>query len=90
VNTYRALKGFDEGYFMYCEDIDICYRAKQLATDILYFQDIKAVHLAQHSNRRVFSKHFFWHLKSIARFLLKFTFPKFSGLIGIRNQSKIK
>jgi GT2 family glycosyltransferase len=67
---YRELKGFDEGYFMYCEDIDICYRSLELGHEVTYFPDIRAVHLAKHSNRSVFSKHFYWHVRSVFRFLL--------------------
>ena len=29
-DTYKKLNGFDEKYFMYCEDIDICYRYKKI------------------------------------------------------------
>lgn len=67
---YERLKGFDEGYFMYCEDIDICYRSLMLGHAVTYFPDIRAVHLAKHANRSVFSKHFYWHVKSVIRFLL--------------------
>ncbi|WP_426358473.1 glycosyltransferase family 2 protein [Pseudocolwellia sp. HL-MZ19] len=90
IDSYKALKGFDEGYFMYCEDIDICYRAQQLNLKIDYFSDIKAVHLAQHSNRSIFSKHFIWHIKSIIRFLFKSKTPKLSSFMGLKNNSSIK
>jgi hypothetical protein len=48
---YARLNGFDECYFIYCEDIDICYRSKLL-------------------NRTIFSKHFYWHVSSVIRFLM--------------------
>lgn len=67
---YAALGGFDEKYFMYCEDIDICYRSFQLQIPVMYHPDIKALHLAKHANRAILSKHFYWHLRSALRFLL--------------------
>lgn len=71
VNAYADLKGFDERYFMYCEDIDICYRFyKQFNEKVLFFKDIKGVHLRGLENRKVFSRHFYWHLKSIIRFIV--------------------
>lgn len=69
-SLYRKLGGFDSNYFMYCEDIDICWRSKRLFQEKLTFiPDIKAIHYAQHANRSIFSKHFFWHLNSIFRYL---------------------
>lgn len=67
---YAELDGFDENYFMYCEDIDICYRSHLLGERVLYFPEIKAIHLAKHANRNVVSKHFYWHVKSVIRFLV--------------------
>lgn len=67
---YDLLKGFDEKYFMYCEDIDICYRSSKLKVPVMYHPDIKAIHLAKHANRKIISKHFYWHLRSVLRFLL--------------------
>lgn len=67
---YKALNGFDEGYFMYCEDIDICLRANLLHDcQLTYFPEIKALHLAAHENRKIFSKHFVWHVRSMLRYL---------------------
>ena len=67
---YMKLGGFDEGYFMYCEDIDICYRSLKEGKAVRYYPDIQALHLAQHANREIFSKHFYWHVSSVIRFLI--------------------
>lgn len=70
VSLYRRLGGFDESYFMYCEDIDICLRSHLLFGErVLYIPQVRIVHWAQHQNRSVFSRHFLWHLRSIAAFL---------------------
>lgn len=68
---YASLKGFDEGYFMYCEDIDVCYRSSLIGHSLTYYPDFKAIHYAARTNRRIFSKHFRWHLKSVLRYLLR-------------------
>ncbi|EGQ8277090.1 glycosyltransferase family 2 protein [Vibrio parahaemolyticus] len=67
---YKKLNGFDENYFMYCEDIDLCYRSKQEGESVLYLPNISAIHFAAHNNRKLLSKHFYWHLKSVFRFLI--------------------
>ncbi|OLQ76116.1 glycosyl transferase family 2 [Photobacterium proteolyticum] len=67
---YKTLQGFDENYFMYCEDIDICFRSNRLGSPVTFFPNVKMQHLAEHANRSMFSKHFYWHLKSVIRFLL--------------------
>lgn len=72
-SLYKKLNGFDSNYFMYCEDIDICWRSKKLLQEkLMFFPQIKAVHYAQHANRTILSKHFFWHIKSIFRYLTMF------------------
>lgn len=67
---YKKLGGFDENYFMYCEDIDICYRSSLLKNSVVYYPNITALHIAKHENRKVLSKHFYWHLYSALRFIL--------------------
>ena len=67
---FDQLGGFDERYFMYCEDIDICLRSDYLYNEkVLYCPETKAVHYAQHASRSLFSKHLLWHLSSIYKYL---------------------
>lgn len=68
---YEQIEGFDIKYFMYCEDIDICYKAQCVGHKLMFFPSLKGVHLAQHANRNLFSMHFIWHVKSSIRFLIK-------------------
>jgi N-acetylglucosaminyl-diphospho-decaprenol L-rhamnosyltransferase len=70
-HAFSKLNGFDQKFFMYCEDIDICARYfKKFGKKISIFPDLFGTHLAMHNNRKIFSKHFFWHLKSSIRYLL--------------------
>ncbi|EBA4721521.1 glycosyltransferase family 2 protein, partial [Salmonella enterica] len=68
---FSKLNGFNEKYFMYCEDIDICWRANKIYnTSVLYLPQYVGVHLAQFNNRKILSRHFLWHIKSIILFLM--------------------
>ncbi len=72
-SLFQKIGGFDSGYFMYCEDIDICWRANRLLkVKLMFYPDIKAIHYAQHANRSLFSMHFIWHVKSMFRYLTMF------------------
>ncbi|MGD8232989.1 glycosyltransferase family 2 protein [Vibrio sp. TRT 1302] len=63
--VYKNLGGFNEEYFMYFEDVDICKRAsEQLHQKLTYFPQYKAIHFAQHSNRNILSKTFLFYMKS--------------------------
>ena len=64
-SVYRGLGGFDERYFMYCEDVDICLRL-QLAGFALSRSSVKVTHAAQRSSR-VNIRHLAWHVVSLLR-----------------------
>jgi N-acetylglucosaminyl-diphospho-decaprenol L-rhamnosyltransferase len=62
--AYRQIKGFDERFFMYGEDVDICARL-QLAGWALQAEDaLVAVHDARRASHRSI-KHFYWHASSL-------------------------
>lgn len=69
--VYAQLGGFDESYFMYCEDIDICYRAKEAGYRITLDHSCHIEHHAQMDSRNIFSKHSWWHIRSAFRYALK-------------------
>ncbi|NCG03870.1 MAG: glycosyltransferase, partial [Bacteroidetes bacterium] len=52
---YRALNGFDEDCFMYCEDDDLCYRSLQLGKPNFYNPDIRIVHFKGESTPKDFA-----------------------------------
>jgi GT2 family glycosyltransferase len=48
---YDRLGGFDENFWMYFEDMDLCRRARTLGGEILYFNDISIHHKHGGSSR---------------------------------------
>jgi len=43
-DLYNNLKGFDEDYFMYGEDVDLSYRAVKMGLDNIYFGNTTVIH----------------------------------------------
>ena len=68
---FRDIMGFDERYYMYCEDIDLCYRLKLKKIKLVYLPQFKAIHLAMHENRKILSKAFRWHVSNAIYFIIK-------------------
>ena len=69
--VFKALGGFDEGYFMYCEDIDLCFRAKKRGYTIKLDTEYFIEHHSQMDSRKIISKSIIWHIKSAFRFSFK-------------------
>ena len=44
---------FDEDYFLYYEEVDLCRRIKQAGYDVMYWPDIVVVHLGGESSKKV-------------------------------------
>jgi GT2 family glycosyltransferase len=66
------LGGWDAGYRHYCEDIDLCYRAKQAGWERWYVPQAVVTHeYAAVIDRRFLSRHTLWHLRGMARFVRK-------------------
>lgn len=67
---FRKLGGFDERYFMYMEDVDLCRRAEILGVRVRYYKSVQMIHNAARDNRRLFSRRFFNHIRSALRYFL--------------------
>ncbi len=71
-SLYKALAGFDPRYFMYFEDVDICFRARRFHGEAVnYYPQLSAIHTAAHKNRNIFSQHAIWFFHSFSKFLLR-------------------
>jgi hypothetical protein len=66
------LGGFDEGYRLYGEDIDLCYRAAQAGWERWYVPQAVVAHIhAAETDHRFLTRATLWHWRSIARFVRK-------------------
>lgn len=66
------LGGFDEGFRLYGEDIDLCYRAKQAGWERWFVPRAAVRHAhAAVTDRRFLTQQTLWHWRSIARFVRK-------------------
>ena len=43
-DVFKKVGGFDERFFMYCEDVDLCYRVGQLGFQCWFFPEAPIVH----------------------------------------------
>jgi N-acetylglucosaminyl-diphospho-decaprenol L-rhamnosyltransferase len=66
------LDGLDAGFRHYCEDIDLCYRAKLAGWERWYVPAAVVTHeYAAVIDRRFLSRHTLWHARGMARFVRK-------------------
>ncbi|THK43287.1 glycosyltransferase family 2 protein [Methylophaga sp. SB9B] len=70
--AYQAVKGFDQGYFLYYEDVDICVRLWQKDFPIAVLPQTQVIHQAQRQSHKQL-KYLRWHLVSMLRFFIKHT-----------------
>ena len=64
---------FDERFFLYVEDIDLCYRIHQAGIDVVYTNKYQIMHhhLAE-SDHKLLGKKSLYHFNSMIRFVLKY------------------
>jgi GT2 family glycosyltransferase len=64
--------GWDAGYRMYCEDIDLNYRAAKAGWERWYVPDAVVHHeYAAVIDKRFLTRHTIWHARAMVRFLRK-------------------
>lgn len=77
-DAYRAVGGFDEGYFLYYEDVDICRRLHARGAAVLYEPRAAVIHDARRASRRN-PRLALRHLASMFRYLRRGAPPGGSG-----------
>jgi len=68
-NVYAEVGGFDERYFLYYEDVDLCRRLRRHRYDVRLLPEVSVVHDARRESRHSL-RHLGWHLSSMLRYFL--------------------
>lgn len=82
----RAVGGFDERYFMYCEDVDLCARLRLAGWRLQRVDSVSVVHDAQRASRRS-ARHLRWHLASLARLWGSAAFWRYRALLAAERRA---
>jgi len=72
---FEKIGGFDERYFLYYEDVDLCGRLRLSGYSVVVVADSKVIHLAQRSSHKNI-KFLFWHVTSLVRFFTSVTWMR--------------
>ena len=64
--AFRALGGFDERYFLYCEDYDLCARLYNSGHKVVLDTSSRVIHDAQRGSHRS-TRYLYWHVSSLLR-----------------------
>ena len=70
--VYDQIGGLDEGFFMYSEELDWCYRAKQAGWEIFYLPSAQITHYEGKSSEQVVAQRDIYFHSSKVRFFRKY------------------
>lgn len=54
-DLFEEINGFDDHYFMYIEDMDLCFRLSKLGYEVFYLPEAVVSHVGQGSSNRTFA-----------------------------------
>lgn len=78
--AFTQAGGFDERYFMYCEDFDLCARLRLAGWDLQVAEDLSVRHEAQRASNSSL-RPMAWHLASLVRVWTSSTFWRYRRLL---------
>lgn len=82
-SAFDLIGGFDEAYFMYVEDVDLCWRLGQAGWRIGYEPAARVVHALGGSSRRVPYRMIAEHHRSLYRFVSKSSAGARRGMLPV-------
>lgn len=68
--AFASLHGFDEKFFLYYEDVDICARIWKKGSRLLFCPSVSVIHDGQRASHKNL-KYLRWHITSMLRFFVK-------------------
>lgn len=78
--AFAAVGGFDERFFMYCEDFDLCARLRLAGWDLQVEESLSVLHDARRASNSSL-KPLLWHLASFARVWTSPAFWRYTALL---------
>ncbi len=85
--AYTAVRGFDERYHLYCEDVDLCARLRLSGWQLRQAGDARVVHAAQRASRRSL-RYLGWHLQSLARLWRSDAWRRYRALLAAEQRGR--
>lgn len=82
-SSFELVGGFDEAYFMYAEDVDLCWRLGRIGQRVLYVPDAEVTHLQGVSTASRPYRMIFEHHRSLLRFASRSTEGWRRGLLPL-------
>jgi N-acetylglucosaminyl-diphospho-decaprenol L-rhamnosyltransferase len=89
--AFQSVSGFDPAYFMYVEDLDLCWRVHRAGWRVLYLPSAEVTHLGGASTARHPYRMLAAHHRSTLRFFVQSTtgprrllIPVVAGALGLR------
>ena len=84
--AFQEVSGFDERFFLYYEDVDLCARLRLSGHDIVVCPSVRVTHAARRASHQDL-RYLKWHFASITRFFCSLVFLKLAirGLLSSRS-----
>jgi N-acetylglucosaminyl-diphospho-decaprenol L-rhamnosyltransferase len=89
--AFESVSGFDPAYFMYVEDLDLCWRLHRAGWRVLHLPEAEVTHLGGASAARHPYRMLAAHHRSTLRFFMESTtgrrrvlIPAVAGALGLR------
>lgn len=71
--VFKKIGGFDQRYFLYYEDVDICRTVHQSGNGIIYTPNTSVIHAARRTSHKNI-RYLILHLTSMLKFFIKWQF----------------
>lgn len=72
-SDFKTLNGFDERYFLYMEDADICRKIDKIGKKKMYYPNVEIIHLHEKGSYKS-KRLFYYHISSAIKYFLKWGF----------------
>lgn len=88
-DRYRSIGGFDERYFLYIEDVDICTRLRLAGHRLKQCPEASITHDARKTSHRSF-RYSIWHIQGMLRYWASPSFWRYRSLLSRERRDAIE